>query len=124
MAIAALDEMLKFAPPGGQLIPADALWSEPGRAVYAEHPGQFDVARVVAVREAYRRELHEIVSAPPGVRWPAVRHQDAPSEVGGFRFATVVDGLSSDGQSVASPQRGRIDDHRQRQRIRDYLADA
>ena len=52
-AIAALDEVLKFVPPGGDAVPAEAFWSERGRAVHATEPGRFRAARLRAVRDAY-----------------------------------------------------------------------
>jgi hypothetical protein len=52
-AIAALDEVLKFVPPGADAVPAEAFWSERGRAVRATEPGRFRAARLHAVRDAY-----------------------------------------------------------------------
>ncbi len=52
-AIAALDEVLKFVPAGADAVPAEAFWSERGRAVHATEPGRFRAARLRAVRDAY-----------------------------------------------------------------------
>ncbi|WP_143118528.1 SseB family protein [Actinomadura madurae] len=46
---------------------------------------------------------------------------DAPSEIDGFRFARLVDDIGEDGQGVLAPERSRIDDPQERQRILDYL---
>ena len=52
-AIAALEEVLKFAR-GGERVPDDAFWTAPGRAVRDAEPGRFRRARLEAVLGAYR----------------------------------------------------------------------
>jgi hypothetical protein len=52
-AAAALDEVLKFIPEGGETVPASAFFSDRGREVLAREPGRFRRARLAAVREAY-----------------------------------------------------------------------
>ncbi len=59
-AAAALDEVLKFVPPGADAVPESAFWTERGRRVRAADPGRFGVTRVGAVRDAYRRMLDEL----------------------------------------------------------------
>lgn len=54
VACAALDEVLKFIPGGGDRVPDDAFGSERGRAVRDAEPGRFRRARLDAVRGAYR----------------------------------------------------------------------
>jgi hypothetical protein len=59
MAVAALDEVLKFVPPGTDEVPADAFWTDRGREVYRKRPGRFLRGAVLAVKDAYQ----EIVDA-------------------------------------------------------------
>lgn len=56
-AVAALDEVLKFVPPGGTQVPATAIWTVLGGSVCRQEPGRFHVLRLTAVREAYRASL-------------------------------------------------------------------
>ena len=56
-AAAAMDEVLKFVPPGADEVPETAFWSDRGAAVYAAEPGRFRAARLEAVRDTYR-QLH------------------------------------------------------------------
>ncbi len=53
IARAAIEEVLKFVPPGAERVPDDAFWSERGRAVRDREPGRFRRARLEAVRDAY-----------------------------------------------------------------------
>lgn len=53
IAIAALDEIAKFFPPGADECPAAAFTSERGQAVRAAEPGRFRRARLAAVRATY-----------------------------------------------------------------------
>ena len=53
VAAAAIDEILKFIPPGGDACPAAAFTSARGRAGYDAEPGRFRRARLEAVRGAY-----------------------------------------------------------------------
>jgi len=54
VAVAALDEVLKFVPPGADQVPAEAFWTDRGREVYAQRPGRFIRGAVLAVRDAYQ----------------------------------------------------------------------
>jgi hypothetical protein len=54
-AAAAVSEAAKFVPPGAESVPADAIWTERGRAVYADEPGRFRLRRLEVVRGTYRR---------------------------------------------------------------------
>jgi hypothetical protein len=56
-AAAAIDEVLKFAPPQAALVPPAAIWTALGRSVYEREPGRFRVGRLNAVRSAYREAL-------------------------------------------------------------------
>lgn len=65
--VAAFEEMLKFLPPGGDAIPADAFTSEVGKARYAREPRKFTRGIMERnVRDA-RAVLEDIdaVSRPP-----------------------------------------------------------
>ncbi|GAA3230682.1 hypothetical protein ACFO1B_27000 [Dactylosporangium siamense] len=55
MAVAALDEVLKFLPAGADTAPPSAFWTDRGRQVQAAEPGRFRRVRLLAVREAYQR---------------------------------------------------------------------
>ena len=59
MAVAAMEEVVKFIPPGADQVPVDAFWTDRGREVYARRPGRFIRGAVLAVRDAYQ----EIVDA-------------------------------------------------------------
>jgi hypothetical protein len=52
-AVAALDEVRKFAPPGTNEVPASAFTTPFGRATWDKEPGRFRLARLEAVRQAY-----------------------------------------------------------------------
>jgi hypothetical protein len=62
IARAALEEVIKFVPPGADSVPDDAFWSARGRAVRDREPGRFRRARLEAVVEAYRKLLMETAS--------------------------------------------------------------
>lgn len=49
---------------------------------------------------------------------------DAPREVGGFRFAAVIDGLAADGAPIVDKRRGWITESARRERILQYLRGA
>jgi hypothetical protein len=55
MAVAALDEVLKFIPPGAGEVPVDAFWTDRGREVYQKRPGRFARGALLAVRDAYQQ---------------------------------------------------------------------
>lgn len=57
MAIAALEEVLKFIPPGGDRVPETAFTEPDGWMVYHREPGRFRRDRLEAVMGAYRRCL-------------------------------------------------------------------
>lgn len=54
-AAAALDEVLKFLPPGADVIPESAFWTQVGRQVRLAEPGRFWRVRLEAARDVYRR---------------------------------------------------------------------
>ncbi len=53
-AAAAVGEAAKFVPPGADAVPADAVWSARGRAVYQDEPGRFRLSRLQVVQRTYR----------------------------------------------------------------------
>jgi hypothetical protein len=59
-AVAAVDEALKFVPPGGGRVPFTAVWSPLGRSVYQREPGRFRTSRLTAVRSAYDDVLRRL----------------------------------------------------------------
>jgi len=59
VAIAALDEVLKFIPDGGDRVPA-ASFRDGGRAVYDAEPGRFERLHLETMIAAYRRRLSEL----------------------------------------------------------------
>jgi hypothetical protein len=56
-AVAAVEEILKFIPPGRNEVPASAFTSRTGASVYAKEPGRFSGPRLVATLAEYRRRL-------------------------------------------------------------------
>ncbi|CNE56625.1 Uncharacterised protein [Mycobacterium tuberculosis] len=57
IAVAAMNEVLKFIPPGADRVPDTAFWTEQGREVRAREPGRFDRERLAIVRDGYRSAL-------------------------------------------------------------------
>jgi hypothetical protein len=53
VARAAVDEVVKFIPPGEDAVPDEAFWSEQGREVYEAEPARFTLDRLLAARTAY-----------------------------------------------------------------------
>ena len=56
-AIAALDEIRKFAPRGAVEVPPSAFFTPLGRAIWDKEPGRFRLARLEAVRQVYADQL-------------------------------------------------------------------
>ena len=57
MAIAALEEVLKFIPEGADRVPEEAFTAPEGWMIYHREPGRFRRGRLEAVLEAYRHTL-------------------------------------------------------------------
>ncbi|GII78352.1 hypothetical protein Sru01_33340 [Sphaerisporangium rufum] len=55
IATAAMEEVVKFVPPGERAVPDSAFWSTRGREVRGTDPGRFDLDRLLVVRDTYRR---------------------------------------------------------------------
>lgn len=64
IARAALEEVIKFLPDGAHGVPDKAFWTERGRAVRDRQPGRFRRARLLTMRDDYRRLLGDLL--PPG----------------------------------------------------------
>jgi hypothetical protein len=54
IARAAVEEVIKFIPPGEETVPDDGFWSERGIAVREAEPGRFQLDRLLVVRNTYR----------------------------------------------------------------------
>ncbi|GAA4231718.1 hypothetical protein FHR32_004134 [Streptosporangium album] len=54
VAAAAVEEVVKFIPPGEEEVPDDGFWSERGQQVRAAEPGRFQLDRLLVVRNTYR----------------------------------------------------------------------
>jgi hypothetical protein len=65
IAVAAIDEILKFIPPGAEACPGDRFRSAPGRAIHAAEPGRFRRVRLQATRDALARGLRGSDAAAP-----------------------------------------------------------
>ncbi len=59
-AIAALDEIRKFAPPGAVEVPHAAFTTPLGRAIWDKEPGRFRLVRLDAVRAAYAAAIERL----------------------------------------------------------------
>jgi hypothetical protein len=54
VAAAAVAEVVKFIPPGEDVVPDDAFWTGEGRATLDAEPGRFRLERLLVVRDSYR----------------------------------------------------------------------
>lgn len=54
IAIAAVEEVVKFIPPAQDEVPDGAFWSDRGRQVRNAEPGRFRRDRLLVVRDTYR----------------------------------------------------------------------
>jgi hypothetical protein len=57
VAVAAIEEVIKFIPSGAEGVPAAAFASVRGRAAYEKEPGRFQRRRLLIVRDSYRDAL-------------------------------------------------------------------
>lgn len=64
-AISAVEEVLKFLPPGADSAPESAFFTRPGRARLDREPGRFHRARLHALLEAYQRSLQASAARRP-----------------------------------------------------------
>ncbi|MEU9887543.1 hypothetical protein [Sphaerisporangium sp. NPDC051011] len=54
IAMAAVEEVVKFIPPGESEVPEHAFWSERGFVLRATDPGRFQLDRLLVIRDTYR----------------------------------------------------------------------
>lgn len=54
VAVAAIEEIVKFIPPGAEAVPGEGFWSERGLEVRSKEPGRFELGRLLVVRDTYR----------------------------------------------------------------------
>lgn len=57
VAVAAMDEVLKFIPENADAVPLSAFWTGDGQQVRAREPGRFERDRLLIVRSTYRNAL-------------------------------------------------------------------
>lgn len=57
IAIASIEEAVKFIPPGEDEVPEAAFWSDRGRRVRDADPARFRRDRLIVVRDTYREGL-------------------------------------------------------------------
>jgi hypothetical protein len=62
VAVAALEEVLKFIPEGRDEVPRAGFWSDRGRTLRQTEPGRFRRRRLLAIRNAYRDALERAAS--------------------------------------------------------------
>jgi hypothetical protein len=60
IAVAAVEEVVKFIPPGEEEVPDDAFWSDRGLEMRDAEPGRFRLERLLVVRDTYRGLAAEI----------------------------------------------------------------
>jgi hypothetical protein len=53
VAVAAINETLKFIPPGARAVPKSAFWTMIGQDLYAQEPGRFNRDRLETLRDSY-----------------------------------------------------------------------
>jgi hypothetical protein len=57
LAVAAMNEVLKFIPEDGESVPPTGFWTDRGREVRQSEPGRFRRERLEIVRDTYRDAL-------------------------------------------------------------------
>lgn len=62
VAVAAMDEVLKFIPEGRDEVPRAGFWSDRGRTLRQTEPGRFRRRRLLTVRNTYRDALTRAAS--------------------------------------------------------------
>lgn len=100
LARAAVEEILKFIPPGADRVPEDAFFHEPGRALHAKDPARFRRDRLASVLAAYREVLATMpeatadgtAEAPPPAAAPAPAANKPLDE---YPLQTLVEALAN-----------------------------
>ncbi|MFI7065408.1 hypothetical protein ACIBL3_30735 [Kribbella sp. NPDC050124] len=59
VAVAAVDEVIKFVPTGQDAVPEDEFWTPQGRALWDAGPDRFRLERLLAARDTYRERGRE-----------------------------------------------------------------
>jgi hypothetical protein len=59
IARAAVAEVIKFVPPGQDVVPADEFWTPEGRRVFDAEPGRFRLDRLLVVHDTYQELVPE-----------------------------------------------------------------
>jgi hypothetical protein len=59
IARAAVGEVIKFVPPGQDVVPADEFWTPQGRRVFDAEPGRFRLDRLLVVHDTYQELVRE-----------------------------------------------------------------
>ncbi|MFB9322596.1 hypothetical protein [Cryptosporangium minutisporangium] len=62
VAVAAMDEVLKFIPPEKDEVPRAGFWSDRGRTLRQTEPGRFRRRRLLTIRNTYRDALARAAS--------------------------------------------------------------
>ena len=92
IARAAVEEVIKFLPPGGDSVPDKAFWTERGRAVRDREPARFRAARLAAILDAYRKALagYDLTEIP--VNWKHTGDAEFPytADVRNRRFTIRI----------------------------------
>lgn len=63
-AAAAVSEAAKFIPAGAEAVPADAIWSPRGQAIFDDEPGRFRRMRLEVVERTYRSLADRFADQP------------------------------------------------------------
>jgi hypothetical protein len=59
IARAAVEEVIKFVPPGVDAVPVDEFWTPQGRELFQAEPGRFRLDRLLVVRDTYQELVRE-----------------------------------------------------------------
>jgi len=105
IAAAAMDEILKFVPPGADRVPAAAFWSERGLRLRDQEPGRFRRERLAIVRDSYRSQL----PSQPILRVQGEHSQPPPPDWDTARGPVVAQANELLAEVYAAREAGRFD---------------
>jgi uncharacterized C2H2 Zn-finger protein len=91
LALACVDEVIKFIPSGETAVPESAFWSPAGRTAYAADASRFTLRRLVLLLDM----LHDEFDAPLGR--PAPAGPETPAPTGPAAPATGDEGTGDEG---------------------------
>lgn len=60
IARAAVEEVIKFVPPGSDAVPPEEFWTPEGLSVWEAEPGSFRLDRLLVKRDTYRAPAHDV----------------------------------------------------------------